>query len=621
MAYKVPRMKLSAKYWLGMIAVLLLVTWLAARKLNADGIWYDEWWSLYIAGADTFHVSRSVGDIWQRISNEDVWQAVLYPMSLAAWGSMVGWTEFATRALSLLAGLVAVAGIFRLGLNLSKRPLVGLGGAALLGTSVWFIYFLHEMRVYMLLVMFTVLMLLFYRRILYGSREPRLRNYLALGVMTGLLINTHYFAVLPAAVIGLWHVAQLIRRRPTRRWWGVMGAWVLSAVMIIPWLVNLQQVIQPTQNQARMTADAALLIRTVSDTLTAFSNVGVALLIVLLALSLLARRARWVWISGLMMLTLNLVAYYQFGLIELRYNMALLPFLALLAGFGLDELAKRKIPAVLIIGIWIVSGLSLDGNFAMDRIIQHWPGQPIREMAQVLKPEVAKNDVIINLIGDEDRSTLAAHSLVYYMGDFGARIEVVENNLRPDVHTFAERVKQAVGDANRAWVLNDPRWTTDEWSLFEYVMNEQQMHHCATPADIPNMRIWGFGRIAADSAAWRFGDGIRLSLLGSPRVKEGQLQVWLGDQIDAEVPANTYSVGVHVLDASGQVRAQFDTGLPASGTSCQAMDIDVSALPAGDYQLKAVVYNWQTGERLISTAPDGSASDAPVINAVTIHNP
>lgn len=56
-------MKLSAKYWLGMIAVLLLVMWLGARKLNADGIWYDEWWSLYIAGAEPFHVSHSVGDI------------------------------------------------------------------------------------------------------------------------------------------------------------------------------------------------------------------------------------------------------------------------------------------------------------------------------------------------------------------------------------------------------------------------------------------------------------------------------------------------------------------------------------------------------------------------------
>jgi uncharacterized membrane protein len=611
-------MKLPAKYWCGIIAVLLIAAWLGARKLNADGVWYDEWWSLYVAGADVFHVSRSVGDIWQRISTEDVWQAPLYAYSLSAWGSAVGWTEFATRALSLLAGVIALAGIFRLGWTLSKRPLVGLGAAALLGSSIWFVYFLHEIRVYMLLVMFTVLLLLFYRRIMYGQREPRLWHFVALGLVSGLLINTHYFAVLVVGVISLWHLAQLIRKRPDRRWSGVMAAGVLSGLMLIPWLTNVQRAVAPTQNQARITADLALLLRITGDSLTAFSNAGVAVLIILLALSLLARPSRWVWLLGIALLLLNLAGYYIFGLIELRYNMAILPFLALLAGFGLDELAKRRIPAGLIIGIWLVSGLSLDGNFQMDRIIQHWPPQPIREMAQALKLYVAPDDVIVNIISDEDRSTLAAHSLVYYMGDFGARIEVVENNLTPSVQTFAARMQQAAGDAQRLWVLRDPRWMSSIWGLSEYVLNAQNLYHCTTLANAPNMQIWGFGRIDPKGKVWQYGDGIRLSLLGTTHLKDGLLQVWLGYQTDASVPANTYSIGVHVTDASGQARAQFDEGLPTAGTSCQAMDIAVSDLAAGDYQLKAAVYNWQTSERLMSIASDGTSSDLPMLGTVTI---
>ena len=70
-------MKLSAKYWAGIVLLLLFVAWLGGRKLNADGVWFDEWWSLYVAGADVFHVSRSVGDIWQRIANEEAAAAVL----------------------------------------------------------------------------------------------------------------------------------------------------------------------------------------------------------------------------------------------------------------------------------------------------------------------------------------------------------------------------------------------------------------------------------------------------------------------------------------------------------------------------------------------------------------
>ncbi|MBA3872925.1 MAG: glycosyltransferase family 39 protein, partial [Anaerolineae bacterium] len=565
-----------------------------------------------------FHISRSVGDIWQRISTEDVWQAPLYAYSLSAWGSVVGWTEFATRALSLLAGLVALAGVFRLGWALSKRPLVGWGAAALLGTSVWFIYFLHEMRVYMLLVMFTVLLLLFYRRVMYGQREPKLWHFIALGLITGLLINTHYFAALVVGVVGLWHLAQLIRKRPTRRWWGIIGAWVLSGLMAIPWLINVGQAVAPTNKQARVTADLNLLLHITGDTFTAFSNAGVALLIVLLALSLLSRRARWVWFLGVVLLLLNLAGYYIFGLIELRYNIALLPFLALLAGFGLDELAQRRIPPILIIGIWLVSALSLDGNFQMDRIIQHWPGQPIREMAQAIEPLVAPEDVIVDVVGDEDRTTLAAHSMVYYMGDFGARIEVVENNLQPNVQNFAARMRKAAGDAPRLWLMRDPRWINSVWDLSEYTLNQQNLYRCTTVADTAKLTIWGFGRVDPKGQGWQYGDGIHLSMLGKPRIKEGLLQVWLGYQIDVSVPANTYSVGLYVFDTSNQVRAQYDGGLPAAGTSCQTMDIATTNLPAGVYQLGATIYNWQSGERLKVQTPDGTQSDMQMIGTVTV---
>lgn len=613
-------MKLSVKYWAGIIGVLLLVTWLGARKLNADGIWYDEWWSLYIAGADTFHVSRSVGDIWQRISTEDVWQAPFYAYALAGWGSVVGWTEFAVRALSLLAGITALAGVFRLGWTLAKHPAAGLGAAVLLGSSVWYIHFLHELRVYMLLVLLTVLMLLLYRRLMYGQRPARLWTYGALGVVSGLLANTHYFAVLAVGVLGLWHLSVLLRSKPNKRWWGVMGAWVVSALMLIPWLINVQRAAALARDQQRVVSDAALLLRIVGDSLTAFSNTSTALLILLLAFSLLARRARWLWLLGGVLLALNLAAYYIFGLPELRYNMAILPFLALLAGFGLDELRKRRIPAALVIGLWAAGMVTLEGNFQMARIIQHWPAQPIRAMAQTLAPQVEAGDVLINLIGQDDIANLASSPLTYYMGDFGARIEIVENNLRPGTQHLAARLREAVGEAKRAWLLYDPRWASADWSLAEYVLNEEGLYHCTTAADTGDMRIWGFGRVQPADTVWRYGESIRLSTISPALVRNGRLHLWLAYAIGDNTPANTYSVGVYLLDTGGQVQAQADIGLPSSGTSCQAFDLDVSSIAAGRYTLGAAIYQWQTGERLMSTAPDGSESDFATLSHVTLDN-
>jgi hypothetical protein len=602
-------MKLAAKYWAGLLVVLLLATGLGARKLDADGIWFDEWWSLYVAGADTFHVSRSVDAIWERISAEDIRQGVLYPYTLAAWGSAVGWTEFATRALSLFAGLVALAAVFRLGWALGKRPLVGLAAAAALGTSVWFVYFLHEMRVYMLLVMFAALLLLLYHRVMDWRRAPALRDYAALALVTGLLLNTHYFAGIFVGVVGVWHLARLVMAcgRPGRRWWGASAAWLASGVMLIPWIVNLPAAAELARNEPRVQPDAALLLEIARDTFTAFGNASVALLALLLAFSLRARAARRVWLLLLLLLPLNLAAYYLFSLNELRYNMTVLPLLALLVGFGVDALAKRRVPAVLILSIWLAAGLALDGNFQIDRIIQRWPGQPIREMAAALDARVSPDDVIVNLLGDENRPTLALHPLVYYMGKFNARIEVVENSTYPGIDNFAARVREAVGDASRVWLVDDPRWTNTEWPLFEYLLNRQDLYHCETAADTAEMRVWGFGRIPADGAGWQYGDGIRLSTLGAPRVRDGLLQVWLGYRIAPQVPPGTYSVALHVLDAGGQLRAQQDVGLPAAGISCGAMEIPVGGLPPGDYTLHAAVYHWQTGERLVSAAPDGAS--------------
>lgn len=612
-------MKLSAKYWLGIILVLLLSAWLGARKLNADGLWFDEWWSLYVAGADVFHVSRSVGDIWQRITTEDIRQGLLYPLTLASWGSAVGWTEFATRALSLVAGSITLAAIFRLGWSLGKHPLVGLGAAALLGTSVWFMYFLHEMRVYMLLVMFTALLLLLYQRIMYSHQSPRHWMLVALGIVTGLLVNTHYFAVLVIGVVGLWHLLQGIKNRPNRRWWIVIGAWLISCLMLIPWLLNIQQAAQLAHNEPRVQADLPLLVKIFADTFLAFGNASVALLVILLALSLLARPARWIWLLTVLLFPLNLAVYYFFGLNELRYNMAIMPFLALLAGFGLYELAKRRVPALLIVVVWVVAALSLDGNFQMDRTIQRWPGQPIREMAQVLKPYVTPDDVIVNLIGDDDRPSLAPHPMVYYMGNFGARIEVVENTTYPGTQIFAARMTQAIGDNNRVWLLHDPRWQSTEWGLSEYVLNQQNRYHCATLVDNALMQIWGYGRIDPAFPSYRYGDGIQLSLVGEPHIHAGILETWLGYRIDAAPPANTYSIGLFLFDATNQRVAQVDQGIPTAGTSCQSLTIDIANIPSGDYKLRTVIYNWQSGERLLGTEADGSTSDMPTISRITLH--
>ena len=59
-----------------------------------------------------------------------------------------------------------------------------------------------------------------------------------------------------------------------------------------------------------------------------------------------------------------------------------------------------------------------------------------------------------------------------------------------------------------------------------------------------------------------------------------------------------YSLAVHVFDQSGERVAQGDTGVGPGAIVPLRSEIDISALPPGDYELRVALYDWQTGERL-----------------------
>ncbi|MCC6802796.1 MAG: hypothetical protein IT319_07925, partial [Anaerolineae bacterium] len=401
---------------------------------------------------------------------------------------------------------------------------------------------------------------------------------------------------------------------------GVIGAWIGSLILIIPWLINLPTAATLAANEPRVTPDINILLEVFRDTLYTFSNGSIALYALLLGFSLLALRslrgARWIWALALMLIPLNLAAYYLFSLNEPRYSLAILPLLALLGGYGIYELERRRVPALAIIAVWAASFFAVENSFSVERMLQRWPGAPIREMAGVLQGHVSPSDVIIDLLGSEDRPTLVNTPLVHYMGNLGARIEVVENSTFPGTQVFAQRVRDAVGDADRVWMLNDPRWELEERGLFEYVMNEQNLYHCGTLANTENMIIEGFGRIRNNTPAWDFGGIVDVSLMSAPRVADGVMQLWLGYEVDESVPANTYSTAVHLLNQTSQLLTQRDTGLPAAGTSCQYVEVPVDELPTGGYRLNLAVYNWLTGERLSARTPNGETTDYPEITAV-----
>ncbi len=604
----------SLRHWLLLVGLLLVVTWLGARNLNADGLWYDEWWSLYDAGAGYFGAPLSPIDIVNRLASEDPWQLPGYPWILSAWGNGVGWSEYLARVLSLLAGGLAVAVVYRLAWEMSRQHIAAFGAAATLGTSTWLVYYLHEIRGYTIIVLLAALLLLLYWHII--QRPRGILTYAAFLLTMIALIYIHYFCAFFVAVLGLWHLTRLRHGLRNRHWWMTLACFVVAGLTLLPFVANALRAAAIVQTQDRAQVDLVRLISIVGDMLYAFSNTSVALLALLAFFSLRSRVAQWLMVFTVVLLALDMAGYYFLKVDEIRYAMSVLPLLALIAGFGIYELSKLHVPPALLVAIWLVSALVIDRNFEVRSILNRTQPQPVREMAQILAPRLEDGDVVLNILGVDNMGSLQLHPIVWYFADLPGRVEVLEIETRPSVQNYVERIGQAVGDAQRVWVTYDPYWISTEWSLLMYWLNEQDIYQCTTIQDDEQLRVLAFGRLTDDAPVFRYGSGIEVQLVGQINVRDGVLRVWLGFSLPPDVPPGTYSAALHVEDSSGQLRAQSDYGLPDAARSCRMVEIPLNQLPEGEYRLRTIIYDWRTGERLMATTPDGESVENPIMSMI-----
>ena len=85
--------------------------------------------------------------------------------------------------------------------------------------------------------------------------------------------------------------------------------------------------------------------------------------------------------------------------------------------------------------------------------------------------------------------------------------------------------------------------------------------------------------------------------------------------VSENLPTGVYSVGAHLMDASGNLVSQFDTALSDERPfSCVGVSLPLAGLGIGDYTLQTVIYDAQTGERL-------PAADGDFIVVKSIHLP
>ena len=216
-----------------LIVIILLALVLRLYRLDNQSLWYDEGFSVYLAGMDIDQITaRTAADI----------QPPLYYYLLHGWIQLFGDTEWALRALSVLFGVLTVPLIYAVAQLLFRSRLAGLLAALLVAISPLHVWYGQEVRMYTMLTFLCLLssyFLLLAVRAKGGWAVPVLwAAYTAAGVAA---LYTHYFALFVIAFQAVYVLVVLAiqRFRPLHLLLGSLASGVAALVLYLPWMPYL----------------------------------------------------------------------------------------------------------------------------------------------------------------------------------------------------------------------------------------------------------------------------------------------------------------------------------------------------------------------------------------------
>lgn len=603
------------------ILLLLIVAWLGIIGLDQDAMWYDEIYSYIYAGGEQYGPIPA-GEVYTRVVQqlEHEKNPPGYYVLLHFWLTVAGSSALAGRALSLLFGMLSVAMTYRLGrdfaasIGVQAADLVGLGAAVAIGASAYYVYYLHELRVYTLIVVCTAFEVWAYVRLMQNGKHQRRWLSVSFSLVTAASFYLHYQLLFVPMVIGLYH---LLFVRKDRQWMRIILLFVTAGLLYLPWVLTVYHFseldkVNPVVGMGLAKVVPALLLT--------FSNNSVALLVLVVTLAVykMVWRLRFIVFVATVGISLVLVVnqFYPF-INQIRYIIFLWPVLAVLVGLGVERLSQFGVKPIVILAIWIGAGLwtiaNNDFSSYLYGIIPSW-----REFRATLLQQAQAGDVVAYHAGNYD--WIRSLELDHYMDGLSIQHQMTEYIPgKPENDDYFNHAKAFVDPARNIWLavshVDPPNFRLGE---FQRALASEQFVECYTALDDASVTLKLYTRVQnASDMPLQFEDGIHMQLVeGLNASPSGELTVVLGSSKADSVPNDTYSVALHVVDGNGNLVAQADYGLPDAPNACQKTTLNV---PEGAYSLRLAVYNWQTGERLTGVdATTGGQADRLQVGTFTV---
>lgn len=609
---KYPTAKPNRHTWVYVLPLFFLLTFIVGGRLDVDGLWYDEVFTMRNAGGAGYG-PLSISEIYATIQADDPYQAIGYPLVVAAWGQVVGWSEFASRVSSLLFALLGMALTYRLGIFASRSAWVGGIAALVFGFSSFTVFYAHELRAFTFVTIFAALTMLAYLHLL---KTPTNRKWLLAFIIGGTgLLYAHYYAAMLLIALGIYHV---IAAPKNCAWWIVPLCGVAMGVLFLPQLPAFMEGFtrfDPADVEKTPMAFDAVLISLLYFISNGLEWVAVLLMGAGVFVAIKNQRLRAIVGIGILGTAVLILSNEFLDILEptrLRYAIFLWSLYAVWIAAGMQWLAvqltsrtsnKRLSPVILaaLVALWGVNALRANYSAEANASIEGTETPRMLTIMSIIEERGATGDLFAFYNGTSQQAWYIQDTLTY-----STSYLPMQTLTTSTLYDFNESTRQwareqiAATDriwygANRTFGLNEVH--TDFLALIEpdFVRCETFVMNDELSLDL-YARSSAFCNTDAPILEW---EAIALTGYDITAPAENTLSLAMGFELTPDFPSDTYSLAVHVLASDNPTPiAQADVAVPYDSFVPLRVNLSTSDVPAGDYTIALILYNPTTGERL-----------------------
>lgn len=569
------------------------------RILGADHLpfWSDEAWNIWVTRDGT-------ALMLERLAANH--HPPAYFLALQGWQEIAGSGKLALRFLSIAAGVLTTAVIYRAGADAFGHG-VGIVAAALFAVFEQPVYYGQSVRHYTWLLLGEALTVWTLVRAL---RRPTWSRWIGYAGAVAFLAYSLYVGLIAVALQGLivlafWRVPLRLKARP-------VAAYAGAALVFAPWLVYALPGVLNKIDAGAITgyinsiATTPAGITQTADLLTAGQPaLGLGLLALAVGFAWRGRSAfetlaaRVVLVAGVGSVVAMLLVNLRIGIVSERTLTVAVPALMLCFAIGAGVLPARgrNVLVVALVAWAILTPQNVIPRLNSDLV------------AQTVAAGWSPGDLVLLETGFDDMAF--AYELETVLPDLDRRIfpSFYEYNYPDDPAMLAD-LEAALAGQQRVWLVYwnvPPRFAE---LLQERFFSLQHTERVPVGINDPLYRLYPevevslFVRPSRGRVPWVFGEQFALMDVIAPA------QALAGSTLHVDLewraldaPDRDYTVGLFVLDAEGLTRAEHFGPPPDQPTSRWPVgeaivyrhSIDLPAdLPPGTYFLLAVVYYYET---------------------------